>query len=77
MHRSVYVDNDWIRGESLRAVRRDGVTMVEMPHFVGAKCQAPGLIAIPADGPVIAVDTFYCAQIAILEVHVGLADGEL
>jgi hypothetical protein len=73
----VHVDEDSIRGDSLRAVRRNGVAVVEVPHLGGVECQSTGLVAIHADSHAGAVDAFHRAHIAVLDVHVGLADGEL
>ena len=77
MRFGVHVDENAIRGESLRAVRRNGVAVVEVAHLGGVECQSPGLVAIHADSHVGAVDAFHGAQIAVPNFHVGLADGEL
>jgi hypothetical protein len=77
VRRGVHVDQDSIRGKSLRAVRRNGVAVVEVAHLGCVECESPGLVAIHADSHVGAVDAFQGAQIAVLDVHFGLADGEL
>ena len=46
MRRGVHVDEYPIRGESLRAVRRDGVTVVEVPHLRCIERQGSVLLAV-------------------------------
>jgi hypothetical protein len=58
-------------------VRRNDVAVVEMAHLGYVERQSPGLVAIHADSHAGPVDAFHGSQVAVLYVHIGLADGEL
>lgn len=49
MNLGVHVDNDALRSESLRAVRRDNVTVIAVPHLVRVEAHNSVFCAIHAD----------------------------
>jgi hypothetical protein len=77
VRRGVHVDEDTIRGESLRAVRRNGVAVVEVPHLRCIQRQSSVFLAVHPNAHAGAVNSLDGSQIPVLQVHIRLAHREL